>query len=100
MSVLAFRNISLRFPATARSRDAGDRLVLSDINLRIASDEVVAVIGRSGSGKTSLLNLAAGFLQPTSGRFGDRAPIAQSSSRTMHFILGWMRVKTSPSPSS
>lgn len=76
MSVLAFRNISLRYPATARSRDAGGRLVLDDINLRIASDELVAVIGRSGSGKTSLLNLAAGFLQPTAGRITvDDAPV-------------------------
>jgi len=42
--------------------------VLADIDLSIGSDEFVAVVGRSGSGKTSLLSLAAGFLKPTAGR--------------------------------
>lgn len=41
--------------------------VLADIDLSIGNDEFVAVVGRSGSGKTSLLSLAAGFLKPTTG---------------------------------
>jgi len=42
--------------------------VLQDVSLDLARGEFVSVIGRSGSGKTSLLNLAAGFLAPTAGR--------------------------------
>jgi taurine transport system ATP-binding protein len=63
MSILSFRNVSLRYPA----RSGEESLVLSGINIQVASDELVAIIGRSGSGKTSLLNLAAGFLEPTEG---------------------------------
>src|SRR5690606_7797816 len=77
MSTLTFRNISLRYPPRA-GRVGGDALVLDNINLQIASDELVAIIGRSGSGKTSLLNLAAGFLQPASGTIAvDGVPVRE-----------------------
>lgn len=76
MSILTFRNVSLRYPPRGGRAGAGESLVLDDINLQIASDELVAIIGRSGSGKTSLLNLAAGFLQQTSGTISvDGVPI-------------------------
>lgn len=45
--------------------DAGP--VLTDLNLRVAKDEVVAVLGPSGSGKSTLLSAVAGFLRPTAG---------------------------------
>lgn len=41
--------------------------ILSDINLNVKAGEVIAVVGSSGSGKTSLLNLLPRFYEPTSG---------------------------------
>ncbi|OGO37823.1 MAG: hypothetical protein A2147_03940 [Chloroflexi bacterium RBG_16_57_8] len=37
------------------------------VNLQVEAGEVIVIIGRSGTGKTTLLNLAAGLVRPTSG---------------------------------
>ncbi len=42
--------------------------VLRDISLTIFPQQVVAIVGRSGCGKTTLANLIAGNVRPTSGR--------------------------------
>jgi len=41
---------------------------LSNVSLSIAPGEFVCVVGPSGHGKSTMLNLMAGFLRPTSGR--------------------------------
>ena len=41
--------------------------IIKGIDLKINSSEKVAVVGKSGSGKTSLIMLMAGLEQPTSG---------------------------------
>ncbi len=47
---------------------ASDLLVLDDVNLTLASGEIVALLGRSGSGKSTLLRIVSGLLQPTAGQ--------------------------------
>ncbi|MCC8110002.1 MAG: ABC transporter ATP-binding protein [Planctomycetes bacterium] len=41
---------------------------VADATLAVAGGEVVAVVGRSGSGKTTFLTMVAGLLKPTRGR--------------------------------
>ena len=41
--------------------------VLTDVDLDVASGEVLVILGPSGSGKTTLLNLAAGIDRPDNG---------------------------------
>jgi taurine transport system ATP-binding protein len=74
MSRLTLQGVSLNYAAAngAKTKD-----ILHNINLALDDQEFVVVIGRSGSGKTSLLNLAAGFLTPTRGSVSvDNRPIA------------------------
>ena len=46
----------------------GDRKLLQDINLHIPRGKVVAIMGGSGCGKTTILRLIGGQLKPTSGK--------------------------------
>jgi ATP-binding cassette subfamily C protein CydC len=48
-------------------REGNDNPVLTNINLAFAAGERVAIIGPSGAGKTSLIQLLAGELQPAAG---------------------------------
>jgi heme exporter protein A len=45
----------------------GERVLLRDLNLRVAPGTLLRVAGPNGSGKTSLLRILCGLLQPTRG---------------------------------
>ena len=45
----------------------GERVVFSGLNRRVSSGRLLTVVGRSGTGKTTLLHLLAGLERPTAG---------------------------------
>lgn len=45
----------------------GEHTVLRDVTLSVAQGEVVAILGPNGVGKSTLLNVALGWLRPTAG---------------------------------
>lgn len=45
----------------------GDRQVLAEVSLTISRKSQLAIVGENGTGKTTLLHVAAGLLPPTSG---------------------------------
>lgn len=57
---IEFKNVNYRFPKAPID-------ALSDINLTINPGEVTAIIGSTGSGKTSLVNLIPRFIDATMG---------------------------------
>ncbi|MGL4393520.1 MAG: ABC transporter ATP-binding protein, partial [Fusobacteriaceae bacterium] len=57
----------IKFENVCFSYTDDDRFVLQNINLEVNSGEVIAFVGKSGSGKTSLANLIPRFYEVTSG---------------------------------
>lgn len=62
---LDFDNVALDYPAAAGE---GSLRALEGLSLSIPRGQAVAIIGPSGCGKSSLLRLASGLMQPSSGQ--------------------------------
>jgi nitrate/nitrite transport system ATP-binding protein len=62
MSILTFTNVNKGFGTGTHRAE-----VLNDINLDVAQGEFVAILGFSGTGKSTLMNLIAGLEMPDSG---------------------------------
>ncbi len=59
---IRFENVGFSY-----EQDEGRQEALSDINLSIAPGDVIAFVGPSGGGKSTLVNLLPRFFKPTSG---------------------------------
>ena len=58
----------IEFKHVSLSYQQDERLALRDINLEIPSGQAVALVGASGSGKTTMANLVPRFYRPSSGQ--------------------------------
>jgi energy-coupling factor transporter ATP-binding protein EcfA2 len=66
--IVTLENVSFRYRDFASRPEAA----LSEVNLSICVGEFMGLVGPTGSGKTTLANLVAGLLEPTSGRLWPR----------------------------
>ncbi len=67
MKIVSIDGVSLSYPASRSLFSRKKNAVIEDLNLTIVSGENVGIIGRNGVGKTSLLKMIAGILQPDTG---------------------------------
>ncbi len=79
--------------------DKKERMVLEDISFTIDPGDFIIILGESGCGKTTLLNIIAGFERPTAGRItadGEEITTVHPS-RSMLFqqpaLIPWLSVK-------
>ena len=82
MSILRFENVHKSFGEGTRATP-----VLNGIDLEVAEGEFLVILGFSGTGKTTLINLMAGLEQPTRGKV--------KRQRRSHITFRWW---ASPTP--
>lgn len=58
---IELRNIDLRYPGS-------ENLALKDVSFTIPAGEMVALVGASGAGKSTIINLLLGFYEPSEGQ--------------------------------
>jgi NitT/TauT family transport system ATP-binding protein len=63
--VIRFDNVTKVFQ---RSDGRGDFVAVDKLSFEIAKGEIVAVLGKTGCGKSTMFNIVAGLIAPTSGR--------------------------------
>ena len=96
--LISIEGIAKRYPAASGGRGGGQTTIFEDLWLRVGRGEFVCVIGHSGCGKTTVLNILAGLDEPSAGAVIvdgreiagpslDRAVIFQG-----HALLPWKTV--------
>ena len=81
---IEFDDVSFRYPD-------GEEEVLSHFSLKIPAGTTVAIVGETGAGKSTLVNLACRFFEPTGGRILiDGVDYRERSQLWLHSRLGYV----------
>ncbi len=81
---IEFDDVSFKYPD-------GEEEVLSHFSLKIPAGTNVAIVGETGAGKSTLVNLACRFFEPTSGRILiDGKDYRERSQLWLHSRLGYV----------
>ena len=84
---IAYRGISFEY-------EAGEA-VLRDVDLEVRRGQVVAIVGPSGAGKTTLVDLLPRFYEPTRGDIAlDGVPITRYTRRSLRRLMGIVSQET------
>lgn len=79
-----FENVSFRYPD-------GGGYVLENFNLKVKRGSSVAIVGETGAGKSTLVNLLCRFYEPTSGRILiDGKDVRERSCGWLHANIGYV----------
>lgn len=80
---IAFQNVSFFYKE--------GEYILKDFNLKVEKGTTVALVGRTGAGKTTIVNLACRFYEPTEGRILiDGVDYRMRSHAWLHRNLGYV----------
>ncbi len=81
---IEFRNVSFKYPD-------GDEYILEHFNLKIPQGSNIAIVGETGAGKSTLVNLVCRFYEPTSGQvLIDGRDARERSQLWLHSNIGYV----------
>lgn len=81
---IEFRNVSFKYPD-------GDEYVLENFNLKIPFGTNIAIVGETGAGKSTLVNLVCRFFEPTKGQvLIDGRDARERSQLWLHSAIGYV----------
>ena len=81
---IEFRDVSFRYPD-------GDEYVLEHFNLKIPFGSNIAIVGETGAGKSTLVNLVCRFFEPTEGQvLIDGRDARERSQLWLHSAIGYV----------
>jgi len=90
----AFRE-RIEYRRVSFSYDGTEAAVLRDVDLEVRRGQVVAIVGPSGAGKTTLVDLLPRFYEPTSGGILiDGVPITRFTRASLRALLGIVSQET------
>lgn len=92
---------SLGWDLRAISKSFGDKYIIENINLKIAPGEFVAIFGKSGIGKSTLLRIMSGLIPASSGQIFWNGELLEGPPAGLGFVtqnyasslLPWFTVK-------
>ncbi len=86
---LTFSDVHFTYPSTQVGTASGRLPVLTGLDLEVAAGETVAIVGRTGSGKSTIARLLARFYEPDSGQILiDGQPIDQVTLASLRHHVG------------
>ncbi len=81
---IEFRDVSFRYPD-------GDEMVLEHFDLKVEKGTNVAIVGETGAGKSTLVNLVCRFFEPTEGKILiDGRDARERSQLWLHSNIGYV----------
>ena len=81
---IEFRNVSFRYPD-------GEEMVLEDFSLNVPFGTHLAIVGETGAGKSTLVNLVCRFYEPTQGQvLIDGRDARERSQLWLHSAIGYV----------
>ncbi|OPX42624.1 putative ABC transporter ATP-binding protein [Ruminiclostridium hungatei] len=84
MGDIEFKEVSFKYPD-------GDEYILENFNLKIPAGTTVAIVGETGAGKSTLVNLACRFFEPTQGQILiDGRDYRERSQLWLHNNIGYV----------